>query len=614
MQYQQELDELAVTFERTRQASVEELRRACLALAGGPAIFVGTGGTMALAQLACDLHVGLSQQLGTTATPLELMQFPSLERCGALFFSARAKHPDAQLVLERLSSGDFRPAVLITHRDPTDLTRLGPDVEAIQIEAPRVREGFLATNSVLAMATHLVQAFGAHVKPEVVLDVDNYIFPAVQDRPNLLVLYPPRLKAVAVDLETRCSELGIAAVQMTDLRNIAHGRHTGLARRCGETSILLLSDAASDALASRVEAVLKDVNAPLFRWHADLPSDSACLRLLAASMQAAGRMASEVGIDPARPRVPDFGRRLYNLPIKKLLRRKPEGPVDLKAKALNAGHIDESLADLFEEAFDTWRRGFSRQRFGGLAVDYDGTVCATRKRRDLPTEDMQAAILRVLEGGLLLGFATGRGKSIYNDLRAWVPQHLWSRVHLGLYNGAVRLKLADDLPDLRTPDTHMSEIAERVSGGLIGGLTSVDARCGQVSVRAKSNAFFHDLALARVIRDLLNEEPAIDAKVVSSAHSVDILASDTTKVAVLRDLEAISGRPALAIGDQGQSGGNDFELLAATTWSISVDRCSADPTRCWRIGRSGRRGPEVLEEVLRQLKLTDGTGRLAIRP
>jgi hypothetical protein len=613
-QYQLELDELAITFERARQASAEELRRTCLALATGPAIFVGTGGTMALAQLACDLHVGLSQQLGTTATPLELMQLPPLERCGALFFSARAKHPDAQLVLERLSSGDFRSAALLTHRDPADLTRLGPDVQAIQIEAPKVREGFLATNSVLAMATHLVQAFGGDVGPDVVTGVGDFTFPAVKDRSDIVVLYPPRLKAVALDFETRCSELGIASVQMTDLRNIAHGRHTGLARRCEETTLLLLSDAASDPLASRVQAVLKDVNVPLIRWHADLPSDAACLRFLAASMQAVGRMAGELGIDPARPRVPEFGRRLYNLPIKKLLRRKPEGPIELKAKALGAGHIDESLEDLFEDAFNTWRTNFSRQAFGGAVVDYDGTVCFTQKRREHPTQDMQAALLHVLEEGFLIGFATGRGKSIYKDLREWVPQHLWSRVHLGLYNGAVRLKLVEDLPDLRTPGTLMSAIEERVSSSPIGGLTAVEARCGQVSVRAKSNAFFHDLALARIVRDLLNEEPSIDAKVVSSAHSVDVIAPDTTKVAVLRELEAITGRPVFAIGDQGQSGGNDFELLAATTWSISVDRCSADPTRCWRIGRAGRRGPEVLEEILTQLKLTDGTARLAIRP
>ena len=43
----------------------------------------------------------------------------------------------------------------------------------------------------------------------------------------------------------------------------------------------------------------------------------------------------------------------------------------------------------------------------------------------------------------------------------------------------------------------------------------------------------------------------------------------------------------LAIGDQGDLGGNDFELLASSRWTLSVDRCSADPARCWWPGWTG---------------------------
>jgi hydroxymethylpyrimidine pyrophosphatase-like HAD family hydrolase len=331
-------------------------------------------------------------------------------------------------------------------------------------------------------------------------------------------------------------------------------------------------------------------------------------------MRVVGEIAGEAGIDPARPRVPTFGRRLYNLPIKKLLQRKPDGPVALKARALNAGHVDEPLAETFKESFESWRAAFSKQRFGGIVVDYDGTVCSTGERFELPRESMQSAILRVIEGGLRVGFATGRGRSIHKDLRAWVPAQLWPAIYLGLYNGAIRLKLSETLPDLYTPSALMTEIAERLAGSPFASLMHIEVRAGQVTIQAESDTFFHDLSLARMVRDLLNEEPAIAAKVVSSGHSVDVLAPDTTKVTVLRELEASCGRPVLVIGDQGQSGGNDFELLAATQWSLSVDRCSADPTRCWSIGRSGRRGPAVLEEVLTRLKINNGTARLAVPP
>ena len=58
----------------------------------------------------------------------------------------------------------------------------------------------------------------------------------------------------------------------------------------------------------------------------------------------------------------------------------------------------------------------------------------------------------------------------------------------------------------------------------------------------------------------------------------------------------------IAIGDQGQPGGNDFELLAAIRSTLSVDRCSGDPTRCWNLDNRGERGPSLLVRYLRSLR------------
>jgi len=56
------------------------------------------------------------------------------------------------------------------------------------------------------------------------------------------------------------------------------------------------------------------------------------------------------------------------------------------------------------------------------------------------------------------------------------------------------------------------------------------------------------------------------------------------------------------LGDQGHVGGNDFELLAATRWSLSIDRCSSDPTRSWNLVQSGQKGPAALILYLRALQ------------
>ena len=55
----------------------------------------------------------------------------------------------------------------------------------------------------------------------------------------------------------------------------------------------------------------------------------------------------------------------------------------------------------------------------------------------------------------------------------------------------------------------------------------------------------------------------------------------------------------MAIGNQGHVGGNDFELLAATRWSLSVDRCSSrsDPLlEFGPIGPKGACGTDSLSE------------------
>lgn len=600
--YDRELKQLPASYEVARSEPVADLRTEVLRLAAGPARFIGTGGTLALAQLGADLHEELSGQVGAVTTPLGLIQSPPATECGALFFSARARHPDATLTLRRLGAGDYRPSVLVTHRDPSELSEASPDVAIVQLRPPEIREGFLATNSVMAMATMLVRAYGGELPPGLISGLDVIKAPEVAKRGQVLVVYPPNLKAVAIDFETRCAELGVACVQLTDLRNIAHGRHTGLARRAAETTVLILSDKDSSALATKVANVLEESKAAQIRWHVDLSGGAACVRHLATSMHAVGQIAGELEVDAARPRVPQFGRRLYHLPIRNLLRTEPEGPVALKLRALGGRQIGSKLPKAYERAFSKWSKDLAQVSFGGIVLDYDGTVCLTNRRFDLPMDEMRQNLTRLLDAGLAIGFASGRGKSLHEDLRKWVPEKHWEGVTLGLYNGSVRLLLSEALPDLHQPSQLMKAVCERLDASPFSSLVKLETRVGQVTIEIQPDTYFRASTLSALIRDVMAEAPSLPVKVVASGHSVDVVASDTTKVAVLREVADRWGGEVLAVGDQGGSGGNDFELLAATPWSISVDRCSADPSRCWNVDTRGRRGPAALIAILKSLK------------
>jgi hypothetical protein len=109
------------------------------------------------------------------------------------------------------------------------------------------------------------------------------------------------------------------------------------------------------------------------------------------------------------------------------------------------------------------------------------------------------------------------------------------------------------------------------------------------------------LTLARLVTEALRRPPALPLEAVTSAHSVDVLPKASTKVALVERVTSMSGDDVLAVGDQGQVGGNDFELLASRELTLSVDRCSADPTRCWRLVAPSA-GPHALYRYLAALE------------
>jgi hypothetical protein len=158
----------------------------------------------------------------------------------------------------------------------------------------------------------------------------------------------------------------------------------------------------------------------------------------------------------------------------------------------------------------------------------------------------------------------------------------------------------------------MSKVEERLAEMPYAGLLRIEARSAQVSVEADGDDFLQLGRLPGLVIEALAPSPTLGVKVVCSAHSVDVIAEETSKVAVLERARERWGGEALALGDQGHAGGNDFELLAASRWSISVDRCSADPDRCWNVDRRGRRGPAALASLLAVVQTNGGRAQIAL--
>jgi hypothetical protein len=530
------------------------------------------------------------------ATPLELIGMPPLSEHAVVLFSAGARHPDAAAAVTAALRGGAHPVVLITHREREDLPAVfSEEVDVLTIPGVNGREGFLATNSVLAMSAAIISASGFKLPTRLPSFRPMRVEPL---RDESLILGGPRLAAVATDLETRLSETGLSAAQLTDYRNFAHGRHTGLARRLNRTTVVGLIDPDIEQLAERTLALLPG-DAHIVRLSTQLTWPLSILDLLVASMKAIAPRAEADAVDPGKPGVPRFGRQLYHLSSRPLI-QPARGPVARKLSALGVGG-PHPLRGRYERALSEWLESFKTQRFHGFVFDYDGTVCATDARYELPDLPIRKELLRLLADGATLGFASGRGGSLHRDLREWIPASYWPQVQLGLYNGGLSLKLDQPVNSDPGGTGAVGEVSRRIHTGPLGRYVELNERPHQLGVVAKAGSGLSLSALALMAHEAISTPPSLSLKATASGHSIDIIPTDSAKTQTLNRVERICGS-AVAFGDQGQVGGNDFELLAATSWSLSVDRVSADLGRCWNLDSRGERGPDLLHRYLRSFQ------------
>lgn len=595
--YRGHVSSLAETYARARSADNHALSSALALTRGRQAIYVGSGGALAVARMGADIHEAESRTLARAATPLELIGMPRLHDPAAVLFTASARHPDAEAAVLAALRMQAQPVVVVTHRRREELSRAFAHsaVNVVTLVGGPPREGFLATHSVLAMATALLSATGTPPAADLPYLHRN---DRISLRERVLVLGGPGLAAVQTDMETRLSETGLSAVQVTDYRNFAHGRHTGLDRRLHETTILALITPELRELAEMTLAALPE-SAQVLRIESKLPWPLCLPDLLVGSMKAVASAAERIGLDPARPQVPDYGRRLYHLSSRRLLPAQ-RNPVDRK---LSAARIAETAAlrARYADAHSDWLASAAHERFHGFVLDYDGTVCATEERYDLPGEALRTGLLRLLDGGIALGFASGRGSSLHRDLRRWIPEQHWHRVELGLYNGGEVLALTDDLAPAGHPAPDIGAAAERLQGTLPAPPARSTLREHQLSLEPNEATGLTLEALANIVVETLARPPRLELEVVVSGHSIDVVPRGLGKVRVLERVRSLCGGAVLAIGDQGQLGGNDFDLLAAAPWTLSVDRVSGDLTRCWNLDRRGERGPALLQRYLAAL-------------
>lgn len=628
--YQSELRQLPATLKWASAVDLAGLRRAVSAAQALPLLAVGSGGSLTAAHLLAAIHRRYSGRPASVLTPLDATTQRVDPDVSTWLLSAGGANVDILAAFAALVRAEpAQMTVLCGRRDSPLSLAAGKHqfVDLIDAEGPAGKDGFLATNSLIAACTLLCRAYGDLFGSRVLVpDLRSFATGrsdarlrswrrharALWPRQTLVVLHGPAAHAAAIDLESKFTEAALGNLHIADYRNFAHGRHHWLAKHGRNSGVIAFTSKDDQLLATKTLSLLP-ADLPVAR--VDLEGDflHAALEGLLAALHIAGWAGQERGIDPGRPGVPEFGRKLFHLKVPraraahaKSLSDSDQSAIERKA-GVSVSRLEER-GDLgrWRQALVSYKRQLKGGKYTGVVFDYDGTLVDARMRTAPPLADVAHELRRLLSEGLAVGIATGRGASVRRDLRQVLPKRLWPRVVVGYYNGADVARLdCDSSPDgVSQPTVDLRAVATSLENHWeLGCVATISSRQWQITV--EPTAAVPENRLWDIVNQVVQLHELPGLSVVRSSHSVDVLAPGVSKEAVparLREwlLADVDG-DILRIGDRGRWPGNDYVLLRESH-AISVDQVSVDPGSCWNLAPPGYRGVQVTVAYCRSLR------------
>jgi len=632
--YSRELDHFADTYRWARQQDVDRLGHFLNRWSGDHAVVIGSGGSYAAAVVGA-LFRELAHHSPTTAvTPLEFVSLLNRLSPRALLLSAEGKNKDILAAARAAEAADLASAAItLTLANPLlEMARSSSALRPFAYGMDWVKDGYLATNSLLATIFLLYRAFfGDH-------DFEHFVGPLLNPsrlaarrmqmadlatmrdvkRCGLLVLYSAQAKAFAVDLESKLSEAALTSVQMTDLRQFAHGRHLQLALRPPPPVVLIATSGVERSLAVATAALLPPTSLSLLiELEGETEQDVAVAGLIDAAFVTEA-LARDASHDPGQPDVPEFGRAIYALDPRTLLtpQRQETTRIELAArrKSAGGGHSTAPSDERVRRAAADYAARLSAARIRVVICDFDGTLCRAENRFDGMDAAHVTQVSTLIRQGLGFAIATGRGDSLYEDLRSSFEPELHSAITVGYYSGSFIAQLDEEF-QRPNANPEFAELWHWLNGSTYGQLTKpLDqlARGGQFSMRLASAQQCTGLRAA--IRTWLDATGRHGWRVFCSGHSVDVLDAGTSKRLVVDHVASRFGvdpfTQILRLGDCGQEEGNDFELLSEGL-SLSCDSVSSNLRSCWNFGAHGNNQAETTMSYLRALMPTDSAFRIS---
>lgn len=621
--FKEELKNIPTTIQWAEQQDVSSLSKFMFGdNKQTPLVCIGSGGSLS----ACHYAAMLSQQrngvVAVAMTPLQLMYSGReiIRGSKLLFLSASGKNKDILNAIKygvKYNEAGMMSLTLRKNNPTEELLASHSKVLRWCQDIPSEKDGFLATNSLVATFMLLCKAAeGSWFKVQgSILNFEQASMPLnfeLSSIQNFLVLYGAAGEPVAWDIESKLTEAALGSALLSDYRNFGHGRHHWFAKRKENSCIIaLISPVEKDLAIKTIKSLPADV--PVICMETDLESSAAAIDLLLQSFHFVNELGKARGIDPGRPGVPPFGRTLYNLNYFKLTNSilPDEKTIDVavRRKIGSAGMVNAALKEYYATACKRFVQLLNRGKFTTIAFDYDGTLSAKDLKSRYDNElrnEIKNALLSLLEKGIKIVIATGRGQSVGKSFKNTFEQKYWPQIRIGYYNGACPLTLGeeDKLEEWKNQgfDDELKELEEELKRRLPGQCIDYkfEERCLQLSIEGKMTPAESQMVYD-TCREIIWDRQLNAIRVWRSSHSMDIVVyREANKLRVIEDADHT-----LCIGDYGNVEGNDYELLS-TQASLSVDKVSRNAERCWNIAPTGTVGLDATLYYLSRLTVKDG--------
>jgi hydroxymethylpyrimidine pyrophosphatase-like HAD family hydrolase/fructoselysine-6-P-deglycase FrlB-like protein len=630
--YSKELERLPEVYAAAYAADVTRVTRTVNGWLERPMLMVGSGGSYSTATFAAWLHERMAKRLSRAASPMEVIDSKLVDH-GLVCFSASGRNRDIGAAFKTAATSEVSPLSALVMADDTPLHALQRKYDysdVVSVTNPLFKDGFLAVASMIASSVLLLRAYKSACGSdlEVPDSLDKLLNETLQSNdlesiadaaekltcgPYTSVLFSNALKPTAVDLESRFVEASLGALHSADLRNFGHGRHFWFANRSEQTGVFALIHGDDRKLADRTLALLPTDH--LVRIDLEGPAELAAIAGLVVGLYVSAGAGRSANIDPGKPGVPEFGRKLYRL---------GPGATKYNSNTLNMQAAIRRKTNMMptsgSDASSRWISAYERAiakvsetEIKALVIDYDGTLCDEQHRFKAMPTSTAVALERLIKDGANVAIATGRGPSAGKAIRESIDRSLWGGIQIGYYNGAVILPLEDETDPLFEEVSEESDLIALLRQEAVFADAQIRGNIAQLTIEL-SDSLKSDEACSIAGR-VLDGFGKDGARIVASSHSIDLLLAGQSKLNVV---DAITTQTdcdhddVLRIGDKGRWPGNDADLLNHPL-GLTVDEASSDPKCCWSLAPAGAKGVQATLHYLSCLHWSGGSGKLLLK-